>query len=72
MKLGKGIYIYSGVLVKSIGAVFTTECPSNSYKYYALVETNSCTNLCAQFLHKTATLIYVVNRSLVAFYDIPG
>ena len=30
------------------------------------------TTLCVQFLHKTATLIYDVNRPLVAFYDIPG
>ena len=32
----------------------------------------SCTNLCAQFLHKTSTLIYILNRPLVASYDIPG
>ena len=30
----------------------------------------SCTNLCVQFLHKTATLIYTLNRPLVASYDI--
>ena len=28
----------------------------------------SCTNLCAQFLHKTAILIYAVNLPLVASY----
>ena len=27
----------------------------------------SCTTLCAQFLHKTAKLIYAVNRRLVTF-----
>ena len=32
----------------------------------------SCTNLCAQFLHKTETLIYTVNRPLVPSYDIAG
>ena len=32
----------------------------------------SCTNLCAQFLHKTAMLIYAVNHPLVASYNIPG
>ena len=32
----------------------------------------SCINLCAQFLHKTSTFIYILNRHLVASYDIPG
>ena len=31
----------------------------------------SCSNLCAQFLHKTATFIYILNHTLVASYDIP-
>ena len=30
------------------------------------------TNLCAQFLHKTATFVYTRYRPLVASYDIPG
>ena len=37
-----------------------TYCPELNYY--------SCTNLCAQFLHKTATLIYAVNRPLVASF----
>ena len=32
----------------------------------------SCRNLCTQFLHKTATLIYTLNYPLVASYDIHG
>ena len=35
-------------------------------------QNSSCTNLCTQFLHKTTTLIYALNRPLVASYDIPG
>ena len=30
------------------------------------------TNLCAQFLLKTSILIYILNRPLVASYDIHG
>ena len=47
---------------------------SNSAKYNILTgpQPIQLTHLCVQFLHRTATLIYVLNLPLVASYDIPG
>ena len=64
--------------MKNIGAVSTTGCHSwcqphawdvvsNNSKYYILA---SCKNVCTQFLHKTATLIYILNRPLIASYGL--
>ena len=39
-------------------------CPELNY--------HSCTNLCAQFLHKTSTVIHILNRPSVTLYDIHG
>ena len=77
----------SGVRVKRIGAIFIkTGCPSwrqphawdaisNSSKYNILDITQLIQlyiHLSVKFLHKTATLIYTVNRPVVASYDILG
>ena len=73
----------SGLLMKSIGAEFLRPdaLPGVNHmrgmQYQIVINIIfwpelSCTNLCIQFLHKTVTLIYALNRPVVASYDIPG
>ena len=77
---------FPGVLMKSIGAAmvppdaFPGINHMRGMQYQIVIniifwpELNniSCTNLFVQFLHKTATLVYALNRPLVASYGIPG